>query len=135
VQATGASERKKRPSVDGLGESKLGLLDGRGSLDLIRDVSGAIKEGRGSWRPDNGDFSYDDLRELLRPGATLIYQGPARYETAGVQEWMAVNLEVEITAVERCAPAAEDGLPSGAVVRLAVRGKADSVWDPPPPEG
>jgi hypothetical protein len=134
VQAAGASERKKRSSADGLGQSKLGLLDGRGSLVLNRDGSGAVIAGSGYWRPENGDFSYDDLRELLRPGAALVYQGPARDETAGVPEWTAVELEVEITAVERCAPLTEDGC-SSALVRLAVRGSADSVWQPPPAEG
>jgi hypothetical protein len=134
VQATGASERKKRSSVDGLGQSKLGLLDGSGSLVLNRDGSGAVIAGSGYWRPENGDFSYDDLRELLRPGVALVYQGPARDETAGAQEWTAVELEVEITAVERCAPATADDT-SSALVRLAVRGNADELWEPSPPQG
>jgi hypothetical protein len=134
VQATGASERKQRSSGDGSGDSKLGLLDGRGSLVLNRDGSGAVIAGTGYWRPHNGDFSYDELRELLRPGAALVFQGPARNETAGVPEWMAVELEVEITAVERCAPMTQDGR-SSALVRLAVRGNAESLWQPPPPEG
>jgi hypothetical protein len=134
VQAIGASERERRSGGDGAGESKLGLLDGRGSLTLVRDGAGAIVRGSGSWRPTNGELDYEDLCELLRPGAALVYKGPARDEAADAGGWIAVELEVEITSVERCAAESDGAGSPGGLVRLEVRGNAGSVWEPPPPE-
>lgn len=92
---------ESRKGLASLGVCRLGLLDGLGELKLVRATGGTVLRGSGVWQPSE-ELGYDDLRELFRPGAFLLYQGPASDETAGDGVWHEVRLEVEVTSVERC---------------------------------
>jgi hypothetical protein len=102
-----------------LWDSKLGLLDGLGLIELVRGDDGSIVRGRGSWQPLNGDLGYEDLRELLRPGVSLPFRGRAVELLAGRRAWGEVEIEVEVVAVEHSTAAA--GLSPVNTVRLEVR--------------
>lgn len=87
----------------GVGSSRLGLLEGLGTLRLTEDSAARLVSGTGLWGPRNGELRYEDLQELFPPGAVLLYRGPAQQE--GSQEGSnepqrEVSLEVEVAGVE-----------------------------------
>lgn len=102
-----------------LGVCRLGLLDGLGELKLVRATGGTVVCGSGVWQPTE-ELGYDDLRELFRPGAFLLYQGPASDDTTLDGGRHEVRLEVEVTSVERCGHSGQDVGTNGSLIRLQI---------------
>lgn len=121
-QTSGDGKGYGRGGLPSLGVCRLGLLDGLGELKLVRTSGGAVLRGSGVWQPTE-ELGYDDLRELFRPGALLLYQGPASDDTAGEDSWHEVRLEVEVTSVERCGPGDLDFDPRASLIRLQISGE------------
>lgn len=58
-----------------LREAQLGGVPGRGTLQILRDGSGAYVSTEGTWRPRDADAPVDELVRVADQGGTVRFEG------------------------------------------------------------